>query len=106
MMNVKLLVEKVNRVIKAHFADFKGAYFFGSRAKEKYSEDSDYDILLTFNHELNWKEKNQVYDLIAEIELKENVIIDIKAYQDSDLKNKWTPFREKVLKEGIFYGAT
>ena len=38
-------------------------------------------------------------------EIKENIVIDIKAYQESDLKKIWTPFREKVIKEGIFYGA-
>ncbi len=99
------MIEKVNRLIKSHFGDFKGTYFFGSRRRNDYNEDSDYDLLLTFDHKLNWKEKNQIYDLIAEIELTENVVIDIKAYQEQELKNQWTPFREKVLKEGIFYGA-
>ncbi len=105
-MKVKTLIIQVNHLIKSHFTDFKGTYFFGSRAREDShgTEDSDYDLLLTFGHKLNWKEKNQIYDLIAEIELKENVVIDIKAYQESELKNVWTPFREKVLKEGIFYG--
>jgi predicted nucleotidyltransferase len=105
MMDVKSLIEKVNRAIKSQFGDFRGTYFFGSRARNDHNEDSDYDLLLTFAHKLNWKKKNQIYDLIAEIELAENVIIDIKAYQENELKNRWTPFREKVLKEGIFYGA-
>jgi predicted nucleotidyltransferase len=77
----------------------------GSLLGNTYSKDSDYDLLLTFGHKLNWQEKNQIYDLIADIELKEKIIIDIKAYHERDLKDRWTPFREKVLKEGIFYGA-
>jgi predicted nucleotidyltransferase len=104
-MEAKALIRQVNHVIKSHFRDFKGTYFFGSRMRNESTEDSDYDLLLTFDHKLNWKEKNQIYDLIAEIELKENIVIDIKAYQESELRNVWTPFREKVLKEGIFYGA-
>lgn len=92
-------------MLKSHFIDFRGTYFFGSRSRGDNDNDSDYDLLLTFGHKLNWKEKNHIYDLIAEIELKENVVIDIKAYQENELKNVWTPFREKVMKEGIFYGA-
>lgn len=104
-MKATSLIKQVNRVIKSHFADFKGTYFFGSRSKDRHAQDSDYDLLLTFDHKLDWQEKNRLYDLIAEIEIKEDVVIDIKAYQDKELRNRWTPFREKVLKEGIFYGA-
>lgn len=104
-MTDTVLIRKINHLIKAHFADFKGSYFFGSRTQGAGGPDSDYDILLTFEHKPNWREKNQIYDLIAEIELKERIVIDIKAYQESELKSVWTPFREKVLKEGIFYGA-
>lgn len=104
-MKTKALVKQVNDLMKFHFADFKGTYFFGSRSRGDSTDDSDYDLLLTFGHKLNWKEKNQVFDLIAEIELKENIVIDIKAYHESELKGVWTPFREKVLKEGIFYGT-
>jgi predicted nucleotidyltransferase len=104
-MNAKKLIKQVNRVIKVHFSDFIGTYFFGSRAGNTYSKDSDYDLLLTFGHQLDWQEKNKIYDLIADIELKEKIIIDIKAYHERDFKDRWTPFREKVLKEGIFYGA-
>jgi predicted nucleotidyltransferase len=105
-MKLNALIKAVNRLIGAHFNDFKGTYFFGSRSRGDSSPDSDYDLLLTFGHKLNWKEKNKIYDLIAEIEMKENIVIDIKAYQESELKNVWTPFREKVVNEGIFYGAT
>ena len=105
MMTDTALIRKINRLIKSHFADFKGSYFFGSRTRGDGGSDSDYDLLLTFAHKPDWREKNQIYDLIADIEIKERVVIDIKAYQDSELKSVWTPFREKVLKEGIFYGA-
>lgn len=105
-MKATSLIKQVNRIIKSRFTDFKGTYFFGSRSRGSRAEDSDYDLLLTFDHKLDWKEKNQIYDIIAEIELKENVVIDIKAYQESELRNRWTPFREMIMKEGIFYGAT
>jgi predicted nucleotidyltransferase len=104
-MNAQILINQVNALMMIHFEDFKGTYFFGSRSRNKSSSDSDYDLLLSFGHRLTWEEKNFLYDLIAEIEMKEKIIIDIKAYHENDLKSVWTPFREKVLKEGIFYGA-
>ncbi len=99
------IISQVNRLLAEHFPDFKGTYFFGSRSRGDHTRDSDYDLLLTFGHKPNWQEKNRIYDLIAEIELKELLVIDIKAYDEKELKGTWTPFREKVLKEGIFYGA-
>ena len=104
-MDVKRLINKINRVIKAGFPGFKGTFFFGSRSREDYSQDSDYDILLTFEHKPHWKEKNKIYDLIAEIELQEQITIDIKAYSEKELKTIWTPFREQVLTHGTFHAA-
>jgi predicted nucleotidyltransferase len=104
-MNVNQLIKQINALISSHFSDFRGTYFFGSRSRGDNSEDSDYDILLTFGHKLHWKEKNLLYDLIAEIEIEKKIVIDLKAYQESEFKNLWTPFREKVIKEGVFYGA-
>jgi len=104
-MKIKTLIKEVNQMISLHFSDFRGIYFFGSRRRGDNAKDSDYDLLLTFGHKLNWKEKNLVYDLIAEIEIKESIVIDLKVYHESELKKVWTPFREKVMEEGIFYGA-
>ncbi|GAF78765.1 unnamed protein product, partial [marine sediment metagenome] len=89
IMDIKLLIQQVNKLIKSHFADFKGTYFFGSRVHNNFTEDSDYDLLLTFEHKLNWKEKNLIYDIIADIEMKERIIIDIKTYYDRELKEIW-----------------
>ena len=104
-MKEKSLIRQVGHIVKSHFDDFKGTYLFGSRLRGDHREDSDYDLLLLFGHKLSWREKNLLYDLIAEIEIKERIVIDIKAYHESELKNVWTPFRERVVKEGIFYGA-
>lgn len=91
--------------MKSDFSDFKGTYFFGSRSRNKARADSDYDLLFSFGHRPDWREKNKIYDLVAEVEIKEHVVIDAKAYSDQELKSVWTPFREKVLKEGVFFGA-
>ncbi len=35
---------------------------------------------------------------MAELEIKEIIVIDIKVYGEKDLKQVWTPFRKKVWK--------
>ncbi len=105
IMKNKTIIDQVNRIIKTHFTDFKGTYFFGSRLRGDNKKDSDLDLLLCFDRRLEWKEKNLVYDLMAELEIKENIVLDIKVYKESDLKQVWTPFRENVIKGGIFFGA-
>ena len=104
-MKTETLIQEINKLVKSHFSDLLGTYFYGSRARKDFSEDSDYDLLLSFDHKLNWKQKNLIYNLIAEIEMKERIVIDVKAYWKKDLFEVWTPFREKVIKEGIFYAA-
>jgi len=106
-MNIDSLIKDIGDHVKKHFDDFIGLYFFGSRSKENggTNEESDYDFLLIFDHELHWQEKNCLYDLIADIEVQEGIVIDAKIYYEQELKTQWTPFRQKVLEEGIFYGA-
>ncbi len=104
-INIEKLIDEINELVKSHISGLLGTYFYGSRARIDYAEESDYDVLLSFDHKLNWKQKNLIYDLIAEIEMKKKIEIDVKAYWIKDLTEVWTPFREKVMKEGIFYEA-
>ncbi len=104
-INIDKIIKELNVLIKSHFQDFKGAYFFGSRARGEAQDYSDYDLLFTFGHKPDWREKNRIYDMVAECEEKEHIVIDAKAYCDYELRNVWTPFREQVVKEGIFFAA-
>ncbi len=103
-MKIEALVIMLNAIMKETFPDFKGTYVFGSRLR-KSSPESDYDLMFAFGHRPDWIEKNRVYDLVAEIEMQEHIVIDAKAYSEHELKSVWTPFREKVLKEGKYFAA-
>jgi predicted nucleotidyltransferase len=99
------LMQTVITSVKSKFTDFNGFYFFGSRAENRNSPDSDYDLLLLFGHKPSWQEKNIVYDILAQIEISEQVVLDAQIYSEEDFKEKWTPFRQNVMEKGIFYGA-
>ena len=80
-----------------------GLYFYGSRVGESFRDDSDYDIVVTFKNKVDWKKENEVWGEIALFELENDIYIDIKIYQNSEINQQNTPYREKVIKTGIFY---
>ncbi|MBF0273660.1 MAG: hypothetical protein HQK84_00345 [Nitrospinae bacterium] len=100
------LIQSINRAIKKEFPDLKGTYFIGSRMKGKaVHQYTDYDFVFALGHKPDWREKNKLYDILAVFEVKEDIVIDGKAYDEKELKNVWTPFRNSVLNEGVFYAA-
>jgi predicted nucleotidyltransferase len=103
--------ETVNQIIhelmielKNKYPDFKGIYFFGSRARGKYHEDSDIDLALVFDRVIDWKFKDEIISVIYGYELKYDTFIDSFTYNYQEILNPVTPFKQNVKCEGIFYG--
>lgn len=100
----KIILE-IKTELSKKYKDFKGIYFYGSRAKDNYKKESDYDIALIFDRKIEWKFENEINDLIYNYDLKNEIIIDYKVYNEKDINIPATPFRKIVKNEGIFYGA-
>jgi predicted nucleotidyltransferase len=98
------IIKEISDNLKNKYSDFRGMYLFGSRAKGTYNADSDLDLLLIFDKEIDWRFKQEIYDFIYDYDLKYDTIIDTKIYSHSDIINPITPFRDIIKKEGIFYG--
>jgi predicted nucleotidyltransferase len=107
-MNSKDLIEKVikelSAVLKKKYSDFRGIYFFGSRARGIYKEDSDYDFVFVFDRNVSRKFKDEIRKIIYSCELKYNINIDSHIYSHQEILEPITPFRENVKNEGVFYG--
>jgi hypothetical protein len=101
--NEKIVLAIHNRLMKK-FPDYAGLFFYGSRTRKNYRTDSDYDIFLTFKDKIDWK-KNEVWEEIALFELENDVATDTKIYNYTELNMQNTPYRESVVKSGIFYGV-
>ena len=98
------IIKQINKLLSQKYKGFKGSYFFGSRAKGSHSSDSDYDVVLTFEKELHWKEKKTIYGIINDFEIENDIIIDVHIYKLKDILEPVTPFRYNVKNEGVFYG--
>jgi predicted nucleotidyltransferase len=103
--NVNEIIKEILKTIKPIYSDFKGIYFFGSRLKGDFHEESDLDLMLLFERAIDWKFKNIINDIICDFDLKYGIIIDSKIYSYSDIMNPITPFRKSVLNEGKYYAA-
>jgi predicted nucleotidyltransferase len=76
---------------------------YGSRARGDEHIDSDWDILILTNYQINVeierKFRNELYDL----ELETGESFSVFAYSKNDWQNiqKVTPFYQNILKEGV-----
>ncbi len=98
------VIKELNTALKIRYEDFEGISFYGSRTRDDYTLDSDFDIVVLFSSILDWRKENDVLDLIYEFELKYDIVIDVKVYRSDEIKKQNTPFRETVYRQGIFYG--
>ena len=86
----------------------KEIYQFGSRCREDWRPDSDYDIMIV----LEKKDKEvigKLYDAVMDILLSTGRLISLKIFTLSEfkrLKSIPTPFMRNVLKEGVKIGPS
>lgn len=93
-------------LIKSVTEHISEIYLFGSRCRDDWRPDSDYDLLIV----LERKDRfiiDQLYDAVMEILLSTARLISLKIFTISEfnrLKSIPTPFISNVIKEGIKIG--
>ena len=83
--------------------DIDRVILFGSRTGRSASESSDYDVLVILKKPYDWKKKNRVYDATYEVDLKYDILTDIKLISRDELqtlKGK-QPYIRQALESGI-----
>lgn len=84
--------------------NYDSIILFGSRARNEYKEDSDYDLLIVMKEELNISELRKIQaDIRKRLALK-NIDADILVktkYIIDDYKNKKGNIIYNALKEGV-----
>ena len=106
-MNFKFekIIEQINKKLKFKYKSFKGSFFYGSRVKKKESSDSDYDLVLAFDKDIDWRAKKEIYGIISDFEVDYDILIDVHIYKLNDILDPITPYRQNVKNDGIFYGV-
>ena len=104
-MNDKI-VNQFLALIQPCIADIEEIYLFGSRCRDDWRPDSDYDILII----LVKKDRviiDKLYDAVMEILLSTTKLISLKIFTSSEfnrLKSIPTPFISNVVTKGIKLG--
>jgi len=100
-----ILLTRISERLKKSGFDIAGIYLFGSRAKSTFNKDSDYDIAIILNEKIDWKVKDRIQSIIYDIMLDYDIVIDSHIYTKIEIESAKTPFRESIIKEGIYYAC-
>ena len=79
---------------------------FGSRARDDFRPDSDYDILITLDQK-DSAIKSKLYDAVIDVLLATGKLISLKIYTVAEfdrLRLMLTPFTQNIVHEGISLG--
>ena len=105
-----MINEKVNKIIreiveelKSKYPDFRGLYLFGSYARGEETEDSDIDLALIFEREIDWQFKSLVSKIVNQYDINYDVLIDIFLFNNNQINHPIMPLTENITLEGIYY---
>ena len=100
---IDMVIHRFLELIKPVNGNLRDLYLFGSRCRNDWRPDSDYDILVLLDH----KDKqiiDKLYDAVMDILFETGQLISLKIFtisQFNRLRSIPTPFIGQVMKEGI-----
>lgn len=98
------VINILNAKLKENFPDFKGAYLYGSYAKNTSHKYSDIDIAALFDITPNREKLGIIWRITGKIEAEYDVFIDLHPMTREELEQN--PFYyDEVVNKGIFYNA-
>ena len=76
---------------------------FGSHARKDAGKESDVDILVILDRDVNTKVKEAIYDIAYEFSLKYDIVLDVSVYSKEEWSKyrKVLPFAINVEREGV-----
>ncbi len=96
------LIKRFLDLITPEITHIHEIYLFGSRSRNDFSPDSDYDILIVV-HKKDHAMISKLYDAVMDILLETGKLVSLKIYPLAEfnrLKSIPTPFMSNILKEG------
>ena len=96
------MAEEFKRRVSDEFGNAE-VLLFGSHARADAGEESDIDILVILDKEVNLKVKEAIYDIAYELSLEHGVVLDVSVYSRAewDRYKGVLPFIINVESEGV-----
>lgn len=87
-MDNLIILNEIQSLLSFHFGDvIEKVILFGSRCKGTASDDSDYDILVIVKNDYDWKYCNKIINACYDIDLKYDILTDIKIISHKELNS-------------------
>ncbi|HMN26494.1 MAG TPA: nucleotidyltransferase domain-containing protein [Ignavibacteriaceae bacterium] len=100
-----ILLSEISSQIKKSGFDLVGIYLFGSRAKDTFNKDSDYDIAIILNKNIDWRLKDKLQAIVYDIMLENDIIIDSHIFTKNEIESPITPLRESIKLDGVYFAG-
>jgi predicted nucleotidyltransferase len=101
----KAALQELKSVLMMKYSDYiDRIILFGSQLSGNAKKWSDYDILLIVKRPYDWRFENQVYDTCVDINVKYDLIIDIKIISKEELKT--LKGKQPFIQNALTYGVT
>ena len=99
------IIQEFKNELKLKYPDYRGLYLFGSRAKGNFTDDSDIDLAAIFDRNIDWRFRNEIWDMVCYYQIEYDYLIDIHVFNYKDLIIPNSPLKENIKRDGIFYGV-
>jgi len=103
--NEKKAIKELVKVLKKKYGNkIKEIRLFGSKARGEVNDESDLDVFILFDKDVDWKFKDNVARLIYGIILTYDSLFDLTIFSENELKDKRIkslPFYKNIMKEGM-----
>lgn len=100
-----IIINDLKQILIDKFSDLiDKIILFGSQVNGDSHDDSDYDILIILNDKYDWKLESEIIDLCYDIDLKYNIVTDIKIISKEDLnkpRGKQT-YIQQAISTGLY----
>jgi predicted nucleotidyltransferase len=103
MFNQQAMIELKELLMQRFPDDIEKVILYGSRVTGEARKYSDYDILIILKNDYDWKFRDRIYDATYAIDLKHDIVTDMKFISTRDLntiKGK-QPFIQDALECGV-----
>lgn len=101
---IDVVLSEINLKLKDTISSYAGIYLIGSNSGREINQSSDVDIVVVLNKsKIDFKLKHRIVDIIYDIQIKHEIVLDIKVYTKNDILNPTTPFRANVQQGSMLY---
>ena len=101
-----ILIKNLKILLQDNFGNnIEDVILFGSHAKGTATNQSDYDVLIILNNNYDWKYRDQMTDIIYEMELKYDLLFDKHLLSLNEIKHSLKgaePIYQNAIKNGIY----